>query len=166
MEPKRNREFVLPVSIITQSDVSRLLFDLENVEDFFLQVKVRRGGDSINLPKTSLGMEDVLRENNLNLLQASDREKLKFILMTIRTKSPVIHMSFSTSPTQKFLEKVISWLRQNVSEIIILQVGLQPNIGAGFTLRTNNKFFDFSLRQHLAKQEGLLISKFREGVSE
>ena len=86
--------------------------------------------------------------------------------MTIRNKSPVIHMSFSTTPNQKFLEKIISWMRQNVSGIIILQIGLQPNIGAGFTLRTTNKYFDFSLRQHLTKQTDILIQELKTRLQE
>jgi hypothetical protein len=161
MEPKK-RSFKLPVSVVTQYDVSKLLLELEKVEDFFLQVKVRRAGDSVDLPSTTPQMEDILRQNELNLLQAADRERLKFILMTIHTKSPVIHMSFSVSPSQKFLEKIISWLRNNVSEILILQIGLQPNIGAGFTLRTTNKFFDFSLRQHMHDKQGLLIEELKK----
>lgn len=165
MEPK-TRTFKLPVSVVTQSDLSKLMYELEAIEDFFLQVQVRRAGDSINLPRTTPEMEDLLRQNELNLLQASDRERLKFILMTIHTKSPIIHMSFSVSPSRKFLEKIISWMRQNVSEIVILQVGLQPNIGAGFTLRTTNKFFDFSLRQHLNKRTDLLIAELKKRVEE
>jgi len=156
------REFKLPVSIVTQYDVSRLLLELENVEDFFLQVKVRRSGDRILLPTTTPQMEDVLRLNDLNLLSTVDRERLKFIFMTIHNKSPVIHMSFSVTPSQKFLEKIISWMRANISEILILQVGLQPNIGAGFTLRTTNKFFDLSLRQHLNGKSDVLIAELKK----
>ena len=167
MEPntiQKPREFILPVSVITQYDVSRLLLDLERVDDFFLQVKVRRAGDAVNLPATSPQMEDVLRQNGLNLLQQADRERLKFILMTIHTKSPIIHLSFSVSPNQKFLEKVVSWMRINISEIVILQIGLQPNIGAGFTLRTTNKFFDFSLRQILSQKSDVLIAELKKRV--
>ena len=164
MEPKKAREFKLPVSVVTQYDVSKLLLDLENVEDFFLQVKVRRAGNAVNLPAISPQMEDVVRQNDLNLLQASDRERLKFILMTIHTKSPIIHMSFSVSPSQKFLEKIISWMRNYVSEIVILQIGLQPNMGAVFTMRTTNKFFDFSLRQHLNQKRDLLIAELKKRV--
>ena len=166
MEPEKKRQFILPVSVVTQSDVSRMIFDLETIEEFFLQVKVRRPGNAVNLPATSKMMGDVLRQNDLNLLKPEDRVKLKFILTTIRNKSPVVHMSFSVSPNQKFLEKMISWMRQNVSEIIILQIGLQPNIGAGFTLRTSNKFFDFSLRQHMNDQKGLLINELKERLME
>lgn len=164
MEPKKNREFKLPVSVVTQSDVTRLLLELEKVSEFFLQVKVRRSGDAIKLPASSTQMEDVLRQNNLNLLKDTDRDRLKFILTTIHSKSPVIHMSFSVSPSQKFLEKIISWLRNNISEILILQVGLQPNIGAGFTIRTTNKFFDFSLRQHMNASTDILIAELKKRV--
>lgn len=164
MEPD-NKSFKLPVSVVTQSDLSRLIYDLEKIDEFFLQVKIRSAGDSMNLPRTSAVMEDLLKQNSLNLLKEADRQRLKFILTTIRTKSPVIHMSFSTFPNQKFLEKIVFWMRQNISEIIVLQIGLQPNIGAGFTLRTTNKFFDFSLRQHLNKKSDLLVAELKKGIS-
>lgn len=159
-----HKQFVLPNSVVTLNDVSKMIFDLEKIDDFFLQVKVRRAGSNITLPKLSPSMEDVLRENGLNLLQETDRQKLKFILMTIKTKSPIVHMSFSETPNQKFLEKLISWLRLNISDILVLQIGIQPNIGAGFTLRTNNKFFDFSLRQYLYKHKNILVNELHKGL--
>lgn len=162
MEPNKKQQFKLPVSIVTESDISQLIYELEKIENFFLQIKMRRAGDNMTLPKTTSPMEELVTINELSLLKEGDREKLKFILTTIRNKSPVIHMSFSSTPNQKFLEKVIVWLRQNISDVIILQVGLQPNIGAGFTLRTTNKFFDFSLRQHLDKKRDLLISEIHK----
>ncbi len=164
MELNTKRDFKLPITVVTQSDVSRLLYDLEKIEEFFLQVKVRKSGETLSLPRTSPGMDEILQVNNLNLLQEVDRQRLKFILMTIRTKSPVIHLSFSAVPNQKFLEKIVGWLRINISEIMILQIGLQPSIGAGFVMRTNNKFFDFSLRQHLNKRTDILIKELRKGV--
>ncbi|HUD07249.1 MAG TPA: hypothetical protein VMR34_05160 [Candidatus Saccharimonadales bacterium] len=152
-----NQKIILPINIITLSDVSGLIRELENIDNFFLQVKVRRAGDSITLPKSSKSMEDLLQYNKLSLLREVDREKLKLMLMTIRSKAPKIHISFSADPTRAFLEKITAWFREEINPLILLQVGLQPNIGAGFTLRTSNHFYDFSLRQYVEDKKHLLL---------
>lgn len=162
MEPNKQKQFILPVSIISLHDVSKLMTELDGVDNFFLQVQTRRPGDSVELPRTTSTMDDLLQQNDLNLLKAENREKLKYILQTVRTKAPILHMSFSAEPDNVFMEKIISWLRLNIHPILILQVGIQPNIGAGFTLRTPNRFFDFSLRQHLVQNSGLLIKALIE----
>jgi F0F1-type ATP synthase delta subunit len=38
---------------------------------------------------------------------------------------------------------------------------VQPTIIAGCTLRTSNKFYDFSLRSHFTKAESLLQKEVR-----
>lgn len=158
------KQFTLPMSIATQHDVSKLINELDSVEDFFIQVKTRRSGDSVGLPQTSPVMEELLQRNGLNLLKVEDREKLKYILQTVRTKAPVIHMSFSANPNHVFMEKLVAWLRENIHPMLMLQIGLQPNIGAGFTMRTTNHFFDLSLRQHLLSKSELLIKQFTDGL--
>lgn len=109
-------------------------------------------------------MEELVQSNSLNLLKVEDREKIKYILQTVRTKAPIVHMSFSANPSQEFMEKLVSWLRTNIHPLLMVQVGLQPNIGAGFTLRTTNHFFDFSLRQHFAKKTDVLIKELTKGA--
>jgi hypothetical protein len=37
------------------------------------------------------------------------------------------------------------------------QVGLQPTIAAGCVVRTSNKVFDMSLKEHLTEQEQYLM---------
>jgi F0F1-type ATP synthase delta subunit len=165
MEPSKKKPFSLPVSVINQHDVSKLITELEGVENFFMQVKTRRAGDSVALPKTTPFMQDLLEANELNLLKAEDREKLKYVLQTVRTKAPSVHMSFTTDPDREFTEKIVSWLRQNIHPMLLLNIGVQPNIGAGFMLRTTNHVYDFSLRQHLVKKSEDLITRLNTGVT-
>lgn len=156
------RQFVIPFSVITMSDLSKLIYELDGINNFFLQANARQPGMTITPPKTTPEMEDIFRLNGLNQLDDQDRLKLKTIMDTLRDKTPTIHMSFSVSPNRRFLEKIIAWMRKNIHPLIILHIGLQPNIGAGFTLRTNNHFFDFSLRQRLNKNANLLIAELEK----
>jgi hypothetical protein len=159
-----HKTFILPVSVITLHDISLLVAEVESIDAFFEQSKVRRSGTTMEPPRTSSMMEDVLQYNKLNLIRDEDRNKAKLALQAIRTKSPSLHISFSANAPREFLEKIIGQVRRDIHPQALLQVGLQPNIGAGFTLRTTNKFFDFSLRQHLVKTKSAFIDELIKAI--
>jgi hypothetical protein len=69
-----------------------------------------------------------------------------------------MHMSFSSEPSQLFLVKLVTWLRQEINPYTLVTVGLQPNIGAGCILRSLNKYFDLSLRQSLVEHKSKLAA--------
>lgn len=155
MEPE-NR-LVLPVGVITVSDVSDLIDEMVKIDDMFVQLKGRQPGTNVSLVKTSYELEELIAQNKVNLLKESDRKKLRIQLQNLRTKSPVLHFSFSTEPSRDFLGKLNQWIRKNIDPYCLLQIGLQPSIGAGFNLRTTNKFFDFSLGKELLNQKPTFI---------
>jgi F0F1-type ATP synthase delta subunit len=70
-------------------------------------------------------------------------------------------MSFSAEPSTVFMQKMTDYVRQNIHPQALLQVGLQPNIGAGFMLRTTNKYYDFSLRSVLKTKHDELMHNLR-----
>jgi F0F1-type ATP synthase delta subunit len=70
-------------------------------------------------------------------------------------------MSFSADPSPQFTQKLAAWLRQEIHPFVLLQVGLQPNIGAGCVVRTTNKYFDFSLRERFKSKRPLLMEKLK-----
>lgn len=156
-----NPQFVLPNGVVTMSDVGRLMREAESVDNFLNQAAVRQPGTQVQLPKTSNVFDDLVSTSKLNLLQESDRKILSDYLHTVRTHAPILHIGFNTDPSPIFQQRLITWLRQQMNPNIILQIGLQPNIGAGCIVRTNNKVFDFSLRQKFSDQRMLLISKLR-----
>ncbi len=153
MEPKTLK---LPVSIITPTDLGRLLRELAVVDEELLQLGLRQPGTQVKLPKTTLLMDELVSLNKLSLLQKDDRARLKRSLETVRQRHKVIHISFSAEPSVNFLVKLMVWLRREVDPYILVTIGLQPSIAAGCVVRTSNKVFDFSLRENFAKNRGLL----------
>jgi F0F1-type ATP synthase delta subunit len=69
----------------------------------------------------------------------------------------LLHISFAAEPSTQALEKILVWFRANIHPQALLQVGLQPTIAAGCVLRTPNKVFDMSLRNHLIEQQKYLM---------
>ena len=149
----------LPELVIGPADVRRLARELESINDVMADRRLRQKGDSAKMLKASLLLEQTVALNKLNLLQKKDRVLLAQFLQIVQTKAPVLHMSFSADPSSAFLAKLMAWLRQEIHPYALLNVGLQPTIGAGCILRTTNKYFDFSLRQHFAKQRMLLLEQ-------
>lgn len=158
------KNITLPMQIATKVDVGRLFREAEGLESFLTQAAIREPGTPIKLPKTSRLMDDFISVNKINPLHEQDRQDMLAFIGKIRTDAPVIHMSFGADPSVSFVQNLTKWLRQEIHPYALLHIGLQPNIGAGCVVRTVNKQFDFSLRQHFRKQRPLLIEKMRQGI--
>jgi len=154
----------LSTSITSPVDISRLIREVDFIDESLLQLGLRSGGSPVKVPKTSYLMDKLVRLNGLKLLLQPDRQALKQYLTTIHAQAPVIHISFGADPSAVFTEKLIGWLRREIHQEVLLTIGMQPNLGAGCILRTTNKQFDLSLRQTLITQRNLLMTTlFGEG---
>lgn len=140
---------VLPLSVITDIDLSRVQRELGNLDEFLLQAAIRTPGTPMNLPRLSKLLDDMASENKLNLLEADNRTALINAINYLKEHAPRLHISFSAEPSAPFISKIAQYIRTEISPVAVLQVGLQPTIAAGCILRTPNKQFDMSLRQHL-----------------
>jgi F0F1-type ATP synthase delta subunit len=150
---------VLPTSVITLANVSQLLRELDSVENKLLQLSVRSHDSPTVLPTIGKNLQLITELNTFNLLNENDRQTLKSLLGTLKQKAPRMSISFSSEPTSAFLEKLIVWLRQEINPNLLVNVGLQPSIGAGCIIRTTNKFFDLSLRQTFLDKRHLLLEQ-------
>lgn len=150
---------ILPVVVITGSDVGRLIRELEAIDNFLSQAAIRQTGTPLVLPKVSRMFEELVSSNKLNMLHEPERQLLSRFLQQVHAQAPILHVSFCTDPSPIFQQRFITWVRQQIHPIALLQVGLYPNIGAGCVVRTTNKYFDFSLKQRFNNQKALLVEK-------
>ncbi len=166
MAPKSDTDsfLQLPVSVASSIDVGRLLREAEAIANFMDQANIRQPGTSLKLPRTSRLFDEITTNNQLNALLPQDRERLMGFLQEVKAHAPVVHMSFSADPSPLFVQRLISWLRKEIHPLVLLQIGLQPNMGAGCVVRTTNKYFDFSLRSRL-KQSAPQLSLLLKGNS-
>lgn len=151
----------LPAVISSKSELLRVQRELKAISDVMQQEQIRTEG-SPALPKVSSLLQSISEEVGKNLQEAKDREALQALLQQVQQSAPVIHISFASNPSSKFLAKLTSWFRQEVHPLVLLEVGLQPSIAAGCTIRTTNKYFDLSLRKHLVGKENILFERFQE----
>lgn len=154
------RQLSLPVLIFGMPEIRRLHRELEALEEFMHDAAVRMPGTQPGLPRLSRLCEALASENKLNLLLPADLKLLQTFIVTIEQTAPQVHISFAADPSSAFTGKVVTWLRNSIHPWTLLQVGLQPTIAAGCTLRTNNRVFDFSLRERFTKTQAQLIESF------
>lgn len=147
----------LPVLVFGVVEVRRLKRELEALEQFMHQARLRQAGKQPALPRLSRLLDALAEDNHLNLLQPADRKKLQEFLRHVEHEAPIIHMSFATDPSSAVTAKLVSWLRTNIDPSVLLDIGLQPTIAAGCVVRTNNKIFDLSLRERFKDAQGLLL---------
>lgn len=154
----------LPILVFGPIEVRRLQRELEALEEYLAQNRIREPGKQESLPKTSRLLDDLAGNNNLNLLLADHRERLSAFLGLVNQKAPVVHISLAADPSSAFMAKIVAWLRVNIHPQALLHLGLQPSIAAGCILRTNNKTFDFSLRNHFLQHRDLLLKAIGGGA--
>jgi F0F1-type ATP synthase delta subunit len=157
--PNTEISFVLPLTVVGPADVNRLQLELEALEDYMRQQQ--QTGRPLALPKLSRILENLAEQNKADLTQQLDRDRLEAFLKALRERAPTIHISFASEPSAGFTQKILVWLRANISSYILLQIGLQPTIAAGCVVRTTNKVFDMSLRQYLDSNRHLLVESLQ-----
>jgi hypothetical protein len=158
-----NQTLKLPVLVAGPVDVNRLVRELEAIDDVMLQLKLRKGGEAVRVPKTSQLMDQTIQLNKLNLLHEADRKSLSQFLAAVKKQSPVLHISFSADPSVVFIEKLMTWLRREIHPQVLLTIGLQPTIGAGCMVRGASHYFDFTLRHKFDGKRELLLKKLAAG---
>jgi len=158
------KQLVLPMAVVSPVDIARLTREVQNLDEFFRQSEIRQGGEQQSVPRYSRLLDEVVVANEMNLLKKEDRAQLSSSLKELSASAPVLHMSFSADPPGPYIQKIVSWLRANIDGLILVSVGLQPNIGAGCIVRTTNRSFDFSLRKYFESKHDFFMEKLHEVV--
>ncbi len=154
----------LSLSIISRVEINQVLRELNTLDDFFIGADARAGHEAGPPPRVTRVLNQLARENRVNLLDTKQRKDLEDQLKSILKDAPTLHISFAAEPSPQALEKILMWMRENIHPQVLLQVGLQPAIAAGCILRTPNQLFDMSMRAYLDKQRPYLL-KLVEGAA-
>jgi hypothetical protein len=149
-------EMHLPAFMVSRTDVSRSLREVEALDDYFRQAAIRGSKDQ-SMPGLSRVLESFSTENGLNLLHGPDRDKAKKYLEDVKTHAPVVHVSFAAEASGEFLARLLDWFRKEAHPFVLLHVGLQPELAAGCMIRTTNKVFDFSFRARFESSKVKLV---------
>lgn len=153
------QQITLPERLVSSVDLSRTIRELEALDESMRQAALRKPGEPTKLSRSSVTLEELARENGVQLTDATQREQLIGLLHGFMDHAPRIHMSVAAEPSAAFSHRVTIWLRQNIHPLTLLEIGLQPTLAAGCIIRTNNKLFDMSLRHRFKDNRGILYEK-------
>jgi F0F1-type ATP synthase delta subunit len=156
VEQPAGRELILPLGVVSRSDLSRALREIGVISDFFHQAAIRSTA-APEMPTLSRTLDSLAEANSLNLIHTEDREALKLFLTRLKAKAPVVHLSFPSEASAPFIARILEWFRKEVHPHIVLHIGLQPELAAGCLVRTTNKMYDFSLRKKFEQSKQKLM---------
>lgn len=156
---KRYQDLILPPSVVSKSDVMRLVSEVEQLDADLTAAAIRAkaGAPSEARPVLSDQLEDLLTVNGMKIDDERQRSELISLLRQLKDNAPVIHMTFATTADQESLSKIADWLRQSIHPQSLMVIGLQPDLVGGVYIRTPNHVHDLSLRAQLAKSRHLLV---------
>jgi len=160
-EAVTHESFVLPFNVVTKVEVSRLVTEVERVDNAMTAEAVRKkaGSHEASLPVLSQQLNDFLSQNSLVLEDSRQRSALIKQLRQLKDTVPVLHMTFSVTADRQSLEKLAQWVRKSVHPQAVIDVGLQPGLVAGVYLRTPNHVHDLSLRKMLDGSRQILTKE-------
>lgn len=158
---KTYTDFILPPTVVSKLDVSRMVAEAERIDNQLTTeaVRMKVGTASQTLPAMSEVLNDFLTQNELVLTDSRVRTELIKQLRLLKDKIPTIHMTFAVTADRESLQQLVAWLRQSVHPQAVIAVGLQPALVAGVYVRTANHVHDLSLRAALEGSRGLLAKE-------
>jgi hypothetical protein len=162
---KSHDTFVLPPSVVSRIDLSRLLAEVERVDNDITSEAIRHKDEEGYQPARPLLSEqlnDFLQANELNLDEDHGRSELISELRALKDNVPIVHMTFATVADRDSLGQLVTWLRESAHPQTVVAIGLQPSLVAGVYLRTPNHVYDLSLRAKLKENHSKLVSSLGE----
>jgi len=161
--PIDHEHFILPPTIVSKVDVSRLVHEVELIDSELTAAALRTKSHTTphTHPTLSDQLNDFLQQNKLSLGTSRERTSLIKELRILKDKAPVVHMTFATTADRESLEYLVGWLRSTIHKQSIVTFGVQPSLIGGVYVRTPNHVHDFSLRSKLKGQHELLLKELR-----
>ncbi len=163
-QPQAAAPYVLPSALIGQSDLSKLLRELEEIDNNLESQKARKLGSAghYKLPSMSHNLSEFLESNKIDLTNDHVRMELKVKLRKVKDHAPVLHMTFATEVDRESLEYIVSWTRKELHPQTLITVGLQPSLIAGVYVRTPNHVHDYSVRATMKDSRNLIVQSLDE----
>ncbi len=155
-KPVETVKFKLTPEVVTNQDLSRAIHEVEKLDEFLYQAHLRKAASRDSLPKTTVTLEKLAEANNLSLTNAEDRKQLINHLRELKMRGKKLHISFAVEPSPAVVQKIVLWMRQNIHQEILVDIGIQPAISVGCVVRTTNKVFDMSLRHRFDDSRTML----------
>lgn len=156
----KHTKLTFPSNLITRSDVSRLVRELEHLADV-LQGQRVRGETETKLPPLSQSTTDFLELNEVKITNEKSLETVRQKINTIEDRLPAVHMTFASEIDSESLQQLVTWLRTEIHPQVLINTSIQPNLIGGVYLRTPDHVHDFSIKTLLMGQRQLIVKQLK-----
>lgn len=140
---------ILPLTIISRADVTRILRELESYDEILHQDSLRANATATNIAYLSDGLRDIADYYQYELTEKLDRHQLLEKLEILKIHAPQIHISFASHPSYNVLTQITNWARNTLDGELLIQTSISPLLIGGCIVRTSNREFDFSFARKL-----------------
>lgn len=153
-------DFILPTSVVSKVDISRLVREFEWLDNSMAAKVVRKkaGVSSEEVPAMSPQLAAFIEKNPLELENTTARSAYIKQLRLLKEKVPVVNMTFAVVADPESLQQLVAWYRESAHPQTVIEAHLQPALVAGTYLRTANHVFDLSVRNALKSKHGELVA--------
>ncbi len=160
-------KFVIPPAVATRADFSRVMLELERVDNDLEAQKARAAGQPVSylLPAMSRALNEFVEVNKIDLASDKARMALRERMRHLKDHAPVVQMTFARDVDPASMTRLAAWCRENLHPQTLLQVGMQPALVGGVYIRTPNHVYDFSLRQRLQDRRSTIAASLDELLS-
>lgn len=151
-------QFIVPSSIVSRADISRLVREFEAVDTALTSKTVHEmaGTQHDESIVFSPQLQEFLEKNPVNLDDTNERTDYIHQLRTLKDRAPVMNMTFAVVADPESLKELAVWLRNEVHPQTVIEPHLQPSLVAGVYLRTPNRVLDLTVRNKLKSKRAEL----------
>ncbi len=142
----------LSSAVYSPDQIGLLLWELDVVINKLRNDQVRQRVIPSTHPEpitTSLLLQGVLENSNVNKNDLHAVEELATELERIRDALPQVHMVLGNPPSLVIKQQIVSWLRREIHPQVLCNFVVRSDLGGGAILRTKANQYDFSFRTQL-----------------
>jgi F0F1-type ATP synthase delta subunit len=153
------KPLTFPPALVGRSDLSRLLRELEALDNELESQKARSHGktDGYHIPNMSRALNDFLEINKIDIANDHVRMDIRSQMRKLKDHAPVVHMTFATETDPESMQKIVDWIRKELHPQALISVGLQPSLVGGVYIRTPNHVHDLSIRAHMRDSREVIV---------
>lgn len=156
-------ELKLPNLIVTKTDLRRVKREILALDQYFLSY-FNKGANKeaqVSVPKMSVSLASFISENKLNVEDEIVRKTAIEFISFLTDDAPEMHISFASDPPASVLDRLITWIRNEIHPQLVLNIGVRPAIVGGCVIRTKAEIFDFSFAKGIEENSAELAETLR-----
>ncbi len=158
-------QFGLPPALLSRTDVSRLLREIEKL-DYALETQtIRTPEKPLAIPNMTQALAECIALNNIDITNLQERKRLISSLREAKEKAPVVQITFAVDPDPAIMSQLVGWIRTNLHPRALVTTGLQPQLIGGCIVRTPDHIYDFSLRKRFQDEQPTLVAMLNQVIA-